>query len=123
LSSLLDTNILVDQLRGLAPAIAFTNSLGDNAAISAISVAELLSGARSPEQKIKIKHLIQTYRVIPFDGEIAELAGDHIRQFSKSHGVDLADAAIAATAQLSNRNLYTLNTKHFPMFPGLKKPY
>jgi hypothetical protein len=45
------------------------------------------------------------------------------QQFGKSHGLGLADAMIAATAQHENAALTTLNTKHYPMFPNLAPPY
>ncbi len=34
---------------------------------------------------------------------------------AKTHSVTLADAFIAATAQISEAYLWTLNRKHFPM--------
>lgn len=123
MSCILDTNILIDQLRGLKPARDFTDALGDGVTISAISVTELYGGARSTEQKIKIARFVGSFRVLPFDMDTAELAGEYMRQYYKSHAVELPDAAIAATAQLHNLRLYTLNTKHFPMFKGLRRPY
>ncbi|KAA3419994.1 PIN domain-containing protein, partial [Streptococcus pneumoniae] len=53
----------------------------------------------------------------------ASLAGDYVRQYGPSHGVDPIDALIAATAKSANLQLATLNLKHFPMFKGLKRPY
>jgi predicted nucleic acid-binding protein len=35
--------------------------------------------------------------------------------YAKSHSVTLADAFIAATTKLSRAQLWTMNTKHFPM--------
>ena len=43
--------------------------------------------------------------------------------FGKSHGVGLADAIIAATSQIENADLATLNTKHYPMIVRLKPAY
>ena len=39
------------------------------------------------------------------------------------HGVGLADALLAATAESENAELKTLNTKHYPMFQDLKPAY
>jgi predicted nucleic acid-binding protein len=39
------------------------------------------------------------------------------------HGIDGADLAIAATAILTGAELLTLNVRHFPMFPTLRRPY
>ena len=43
--------------------------------------------------------------------------------FGKSHGLGLADAIIAATSQIENADLATLNTKHYPMIARLKSAY
>ena len=40
-----------------------------------------------------------------------------------SHGIDIPDAIIAATAEHHGLRLATLNVKHFPMFPKLKRAY
>ena len=60
--------------------------------------------------------------MIPVDHEIAEIAGDLRGKYGKSHGTDLPDAILAATAQHHKATLVTLNTKHFPMIKTMK-PY
>mgnify|MGYP000852648065 CR=1 FL=1 len=45
------------------------------------------------------------------------------RDYGKSHGVGLADAILAATAEAEKAELKTLNTKHYPMLKGLKPAY
>ena len=45
------------------------------------------------------------------------------RDFNKSHGVGLADAILAATAENEKAELKTLNVKHYPMISGLKPAY
>jgi hypothetical protein len=55
--------------------------------------------------------------------ETACLAGDCVREYGPSHGVDPIDALIAATAKTRDLELATLNLKHFPMFKDLKRSY
>jgi predicted nucleic acid-binding protein len=55
--------------------------------------------------------------------EISRSAGGFIRHYSTSHGIDIPDALIAATAEHHGLRLATLNVKHFPMFPRLKRAY
>jgi hypothetical protein len=62
-------------------------------------------------------------RIVPLDDKTAELGGLWLRDYSKSHGVGLADALIAATAKLRGCTLVTLNTKHFPMLTRVLSPY
>lgn len=38
-----------------------------------------------------------------------------MNSFLKSHGLNMADAAIAASAKYIGASLYALNEKHFPM--------
>jgi len=120
---LVDTNILIDQLRGLPVAVQFGKALPKDTAISAVTVSELFAGIRSAQQREKVKALVESYRILPFDANTAELAGDYLQKFRKSHAVNISDAAIAATARIHDLALVTLNLKHFPMFPGLRKPY
>ncbi|MBM4294349.1 MAG: type II toxin-antitoxin system VapC family toxin [Deltaproteobacteria bacterium] len=53
--------------------------------------------------------------IIPVDAEIAQKGGLYRRDYGPSHGVGLADALIAATAELHQARLVTLNPRHFPM--------
>jgi hypothetical protein len=46
-----------------------------------------------------------------------------MRRFRRSHALETPDALIAATATHHQLQLTTLNLKHFPMFPELKRPY
>ena len=41
----------------------------------------------------------------------------------ESHALSTVDLVIAATAQELGTKLATSNTRHFPMFAGLKRPY
>ena len=38
------------------------------------------------------------------------------------HTIDAGDLAIAATAQIADLSLLTMNVRHFPMFEGLTAP-
>jgi hypothetical protein len=61
---------------------------------------------------------------IPVDEAIANRAGELGRHWRRSHpGIGVPDLAIAATAELLEAELATLNLKHFPMFKGLRAPY
>jgi len=66
---------------------------------------------------------VSLFRVIPVTVDIARAGGLLKRDFGKSHGVGLADAIIAATAQVENAELSTLNVKHYPMLSDLEPAY
>ena len=43
--------------------------------------------------------------------------------YGKSHNTGLADAIIAASAEIRQAHLVTFNRKHFPMLTNLIVPY
>lgn len=79
-----------------------------------VNAAELWGGARPPEYE-KIEALFGALVCAPTDAAIGRRAGDYLRRFRKSHGLELGDALIAATAAASGAVLWTRNRKHYPM--------
>ena len=123
MSYLVDTSVLIDFLRKKSEALAWMQSLDDNAAMSVVSIAELLAGARRQSEEREIKDLIASLKIHDVSADIAKLAGSHVRHFGASHSVEVADTLIAAAAEHHGLKLATLNVKHFPMFRRLKAPY
>ena len=120
---LLDTDVLVDFFRGQSKAVAFINAHSDRIILSAVVVAELFAGAKGSAEEGSLEEFVSLFRVVPVNVEIAKAGGLYKSKFSKSHGVGLADAILAATAEAENAELKTLNTKHYPMLRGLAPAY
>jgi len=120
---LLDTDVLVDFFRGYSKAVAFVNANASRIILSSIVVAELYAGVKGDAEQATIGNFVSLFRVIPLDVEIAKAGGLYKRDYGKSHGVGLADAILAATAELENAELKTLNIKHYPMLKGLSPAY
>jgi predicted nucleic acid-binding protein len=120
---LVDTDVLVDFLRGYPAAVAYMKAQADNVVLSAVVAAELYAGVRDGEELDRLDELLSLFRVIPVTAETARAAGLYKRNYGRSHGTGLADAMIAATAEAHNAELKTLNAKHYPMLKGLKPPY
>ena len=74
-------------------------------------------------EQAALENFISLFRVVPVSAEIAKAGGLYKRDYGKSHGVGLADAILAATAETENAELKTLNTKHYPMLKGLRPAY
>lgn len=114
---ILDSNIIIDALRlGGKPSLLsrIVKQHPDEVfAISIISVQELYEGKSTllPEQEQKLLSLIATLEIIPYDYNVAKKAGEIARDIK--HSIDLADAAIAATAILNKSSLFTVNKKDF----------
>jgi len=120
---LLDTDVLVDFFRGRSKAVAFINAHSDRIILSAVVVAELFVGAKGSAEEGSLEEFVSLFRVVPVNVEIAKAGGLYKSKFGKSHGVGLADAILAATAEAENAELKTLNTKHYPMLRGLAPAY
>jgi hypothetical protein len=120
---LLDTCIVIDVLRDRTAAVAFVKGLTEPPSLSVVSATELVAGIRASLERVEVERLLSAYSVVDVGLEIARAAGDFLREYGPSHGLDAMDALIAATAKHSGLELATLNLKHFPMFKGLKRPY
>jgi predicted nucleic acid-binding protein len=70
-----------------------------------------------------IEAALGNVRLLPVTSDIARRAGEWLKHYRCSHGVDDSDSIIAATAEHHRLPLATLNLKHFPMFPKLKAAY
>ena len=118
-----DTDILIDFFRGYEKAVAFIDKYNDRIIISSIVVAELFAGVKGKKEEGTLEDFVSLFPVITLNSEIAKVGGLYKRDFGKSHGIGLADAIMAATAEIENAELMTLNTKHYPMISGLKPAY
>ena len=81
---------------------------------SPVTVAELWTGAR-PREHEALTNLFRALLCAPIDTETGRQAGEYMRQYRRSHGVEPGDALIAAGAVLNRAELWTRNRKHYPM--------
>lgn len=121
--ALIDTDVLIDYLRDRAEAVSYLESLTEALLISVITVAELYAGVRDGAERTRLDEFIRAFQVVPVDRAISVAGGLYRRDYLKSHNVGLADALIAATAEIHRAELVTLNSKHFPMLAKVIIPY
>lgn len=81
---------------------------------SPVTAAELWAGAFRHEYE-GLTALLHSMQCALADGETGRLAGDYLRHYRKSHGLELADAMIAAAAVQNQAALWTRNRKHYPV--------
>lgn len=120
---LLDTDVIIDYLRGQTDAVAYLEGLTNPLLISAVTVAELYVGVREGEEREALDSFISAFELVTVDENIAVKGGLYRRDYGKSYNVGLADALIAATAEAKGATLVTLNKKHFPMLASVTIPY
>jgi len=120
---LVDTDVLIDYLRERQEAVDYLESRREPLVTSAIVAAELFAGVRDGAERDALESLLEAFEVVPIDAQIAERGGLWRRDYAPTHGVGLADALIAATADRANAALVTLNDKHFPMLRDVVVPY
>jgi predicted nucleic acid-binding protein len=118
-----ETDVLIDYSRRRPAAVAYMREVIGRPVVSAMTVAELYAGVREGSERAALDRFVVNSVVIDVDEQIAVRAGLILRQYRPSHGVGLADAFIAATAELENATLVTLNRKHYPMLTDVLVPY
>ena len=108
---LVDTDIIINFLRGREKAKDFLLSLLDESTLycSAITVAEIYAGMKKHEKQ-KTDGLVDSLHIIDVNREIAEKAGEYKRQ-----SLELDDCLIAGSAFVKGAVLATGNGKHYPM--------
>lgn len=111
-----DTDVVIWALRGSHEFVQALNELRSRAPvlISTATIAELYAGVK-PREIPSLEEMLRIVGRLRMDDDIARRAGGYLRQFERSHGLDLADALIAASCVAAEAPLWTLNRKHYPM--------
>lgn len=124
MTTVIDSSVLIAHLRGEPQATALLLSLGRrDRLVSVLTRVEIEGGMRSNE-RADVAALMDAMTIVPVSDAIARRAGELLRTYRRSHsGIDLVDYVIAATALLYEARLSTLNTRHFPMFKGLRRAF
>lgn len=117
---LVDTNILIDHLRGDPTATAFLLTIETGrvqAGVSVITEYELLSAPRlTPHQAYEIGRLLTLMPRLAVTSKVARAAAE----FRRRYQTHVADALIAATAHVRRATLVTRNVKDFQPIHGLR---
>ena len=117
-----DTDVLIDHLRGFAPATTYLFKCQEMERwISAVTVMELYAAPGiSSEQQEKMSRLFEGLTgVADVTAETAREAGELLARYGKSSGLNPVDALIAATALDMDAVLVTRNRRHFDFIAGL----
>lgn len=117
---LVDTDIIIDYLKGVKPAVELFKSGNFDIYCSILSKKELLSkiGLSESERK-RIIALLSRLKVLRIDNDISRKYMLLLNRYGKRHGL-IADYVIAATAWTKNLPLLTRNRKHFKVIKEIE---
>lgn len=117
---LCDTNIFISAFNGRQSTIDQLDIIGLNdVLLSAVTVRELYQGMGDKRELARMKKKIKFYDVIQIDEYISTKAIDFVEKYKLSHGLQIPDAIIGATAVVYQIPLYTYNVRDFDFLPGI----
>ena len=119
---LCDTNIFISAFEGDSKTTEILQNKikKSNVLLSSITYMELCRGALNKKQLNKLRKNLKGYRILNFNEKVSSLAMDLITKYHLSHGLQIPDAIIAASARAFRLKLFTFNKKDFNYIPGIK---
>jgi predicted nucleic acid-binding protein len=123
-SLLLDTTVIVDILRGYAPARQWIMAQ-QHIGVPAMVWVEILQGGQDKVAQARALKILQDFERVELITADVNWAIQQLTVFRLSHNVGGLDCLIAAPAYRLQLPLYTRNLKHFtPLLGSLaQKPY
>ena len=117
-----DSDVLIWHLRGEEKAAKMLRSVASDESVAlwigALQRAEVVFFMRENEIAAT-RAFLSLFKTAAVTAELVDAGGDLYRRWPPSHGIDVNNAILAATALASGGTIYTLNTKHYPM-PGVR---
>ena len=113
-----DSDVLIWHLRGERKAAEMLRRLSAEAGVElwtgALQRAEVVFFMR-PEEESPTHSFLSRFKTEAVTREVVDQAGLLYRRWHPSHGIDVNDAILAATAAATGGRIYTQNVKHYPM--------
>jgi predicted nucleic acid-binding protein len=117
---ILDTNILIEILKGKSVTIKKVESFEKELCISSINAMELFYGAFNKAEIKKLEKFISLFTIIYPDETISYKAMKLVKKYAKSHSLDIPDSIIASTSLHYKCELFTYNQKDFKFIEDIK---
>jgi predicted nucleic acid-binding protein len=109
--------VIIEILRGRVKVLESARELEESGVptyCTPISWAEIYAGIRAGEEPLT-EAFFEARGEIVLDARVGRRAGAYLTRYARSHGLELADALVAAAATTAGFRLWTLNRKHYPM--------
>ncbi len=117
---LVDTDVLIWHLRGYPNAARRLDALSEQT-LSTVSYLEILQGIRNKAELVAVKKMLdkRSAKLLPLTETITLRATELMEALALSHGLQMGDALIAATAMEHQLPVLTGNVRHFSNVGGL----
>ena len=89
------------------------NTLQDK--LSRIGIAREQDHRVRPGEEARTEGFFDARGEIGMDAMTGRRAGVYLSRYARSHGLEIADALVAAAASTAGLHLWTLNVWHYPM--------
>ncbi len=122
----LDTDVLVDCLRGTPEAQAWLNSnAGDSFIVPGIVAMELVVGCRNQSDLKRTQEFLRAFDLVWPEAHDFARAYDLLSTHHLASGLSIPDCLVAAMTLERSLRLYTFNSKHYRVVTGLdvQEPY
>ncbi|MBU1667313.1 type II toxin-antitoxin system VapC family toxin [bacterium] len=116
----LDTNVLIEILKGNTSTIKMVQSFNEELVISSISVMELYYGAINKAEIKKLEKFVSLFKIKDLDESISIKSTHLVKTYAKSHNLDIPDSLIASTALVLKCRIFTYNLKDFKYIDGVE---
>lgn len=116
-AGMLDSSVLIDVLRGYAPAESWLAAQGQ-LGTTRIVWLELIEGAPNKRAQQRAITLLRRFDLVDLTPDDMHWAVVQLTRYGLSHDVDAFDCLIASVHLRLNIPLYTRNLKHFTPLIG-----
>jgi predicted nucleic acid-binding protein len=110
--ALVDASILIDVLRGYAPAKDWLD-LQPPMTISRITWLEVLQGVQDKAAQYRTLSLLRRFSLLELTQDDIELGGELLIKWRLSHNIDALDCLLSAVSLRLQVPVLTRNIKHF----------
>jgi len=123
---LVDTDVVVDCLRGTAPSREWLQRTSTEAlGLPGVVAMELLIGCRNRAEIQHLQRFLDTFSIVWPDASEFARAYELLAEHRLTSGLGIPDCLVAAMALVRKARIYTFNSKHFRVIPGVdaQEPY
>lgn len=119
---LIDTDILIDAARNVNEAVNCLQQVDQqfSAVVSSVTQMELIIGCRDKNELRSLDRFLERFQIISVSEQISDTAIDLLKQYRLSHGLQIADALIAATAIVTDIQLISKNQRDYRFIEALR---